>query len=787
MDSTRGLRTMPGAFGSNDDLPNGNWTAPTAMPALSQPRGGVKRYSPVEMPARPMMPARPELPSVSQLGAMPKRYPQHEEPLGEHEERSREQMDQVRRHEDALRQLTEKLLRSQDQHDETLSQRADGGFRRHDEHDEAFQRRHDALTREQDELFRTDGALSRHDKELFRPHDETPDYNAPYTPVPQMRTMPGSFEGADDHSNHFTSLARLPPQPLQDFNNAPYRGNLHILDPSSHYSRVVTGQIGNTPEVTVRRAPSTRISQNVSLASATLRRNPSRKENLEMSANLAGKWPTVDIDPYMAYEVVRANPTPPRTPKPRTPNLGTPAETSTPRSGTQATATTIRATSKPSTPNPATIKPSESKPVTPQAAAVPLSRDQEYKAHEDKLGVMSARKTYWSQTGQMCDVNYTSLSPSIQSQLQNSTPLGAGGQGSVHRVVCHGVPLARKSIHIDPPSLLAAIKTEVKHLRSLAGHPHMVQLVGTYITPHHAYEMLHILTFPVADCDMHTFLDDYEQVLSGTADAAVISRGSTAAGLKGTASRYTPISAQLRTILKQTLGCITAAIQYMHISKVAHDDIKPANVLLRGGQVYITDFGLSRDRRGATNTSTERYPGHTRGWTAPEKEDQEAHNPFKADVYSVGCIFMHVVSLLSAKKKKMKDCAEILQSPASRREAYIEEHFASIYQGPWYDETPPESYQKLIAMTVEMLQNDRTLRPTVSDVNDRLLTIGGARKVFHSTCCHQHLNQPPLKVAETSVGNGAAKTTSTPTARHPTPIPAPQNILSTVPLGSPIK
>ena len=488
---------------------------------------------------------------------------------------------------------------------------------------------------------------------------------------------------------------------------------------SSPYPFVQSGQIGSSQDMTGRRTNGTRISQNVRSVSDTLRRNPNRKENTEMAATMAFTSPIVDM-PHVVYD------TSPSSPSPSPKKFATPkAHTSKPE---VSKTTTARKKTK------AKIVTAEAE--TPKTKAPQLTRDQEHQSHISKLTSLETSAKYWSTTGQQCDVESLTLSPALQASLQQVSHLGSGTFAHVHRVTLSGIPLARKTFQVYTPSELEEIKKEVDHVKTLSGHKHIIRLVGTYLDRHSSHDTFYILTFPVADCDMAAFLAGFEASVLTTCPPETITKLCYASGIASTNNRYTPLSALLRAFLKSTLGCITTAIQFMHQAKISHDDIKPANILLRHGTIYITDFGISRNRLASTQTSTELYVGHTHGWTAPEKGDQERHNPFQADIYSLGCVFMHVISLLSGIKMR-KDCSEILGSPSVHREGWIREHFVGLSQAAFADSTPRDGWVKAMDLTMGMLCNDRHARPKIENVNQRLADYGGAMKSFHGGCCRR--------------------------------------------------
>lgn len=139
-----------------------------------------------------------------------------------------------------------------------------------------------------------------------------------------------------------------------------------------------------------------------------------------------------------------------------------------------------------------------------------IASDDAHEDHISRLEGIEVDSTFWSGIGQKYDVFYDNLGAELQEQLMNGTPLGGGAFGTVQLVMCRGITLARKSIRTPTSANLNAVKAEIDAIRNLAGHQHIVRLVGTYLSTEHGHTMYHILTFPVADCDMNTFLGDCE-------------------------------------------------------------------------------------------------------------------------------------------------------------------------------------------------------------------------------------------------------------------------------------
>ena len=85
---------------------------------------------------------------------------------------------------------------------------------------------------------------------------------------------------------------------------------------------------------------------------------------------------------------------------------------------------------------------------------------------------------------------------------------------------------------------------------------------------------------------------------------------------------------------------LAQALSYVHGCGVLHRDLKPDNVLLRGGQALLTDFGLVLDQEHAESriTATGAIQG-TPGYWAPEQAQGQLleHGP-ATDVYGLGAV-----------------------------------------------------------------------------------------------------------------------------------------------------
>ncbi|KAH9206410.1 kinase-like domain-containing protein, partial [Leptodontidium sp. 2 PMI_412] len=161
---------------------------------------------------------------------------------------------------------------------------------------------------------------------------------------------------------------------------------------------------------------------------------------------------------------------------------------------------------------------------------------------------------------------------------------------------------------------LDVLINEVEHLQRLR-HPHIVQLVGSYLQG----KKFAILLYPATEGNLATF---YE----------MCGPENTAEGLLG--------HEKCLVALHRFFRRLASSLAYIHADTTKHLDITPQNVLLI---FYRADFGISRHFQSHDLSQTGSLLARTRKYCAPEVYDGEARGR-AADVFSLGCIFLEMTT-----------------------------------------------------------------------------------------------------------------------------------------------
>ncbi|KAH8719371.1 kinase-like domain-containing protein [Phaeosphaeriaceae sp. PMI808] len=202
--------------------------------------------------------------------------------------------------------------------------------------------------------------------------------------------------------------------------------------------------------------------------------------------------------------------------------------------------------------------------------------------------------------------------------------LGMGGSASVQMVqdTTTGQLFAHKLFRTYHGSNLKRfrqeIQNEIKIMRRLSFHPHIIRLFATY------------------SCNR-----DFGMILTPVAD-----EGDLANYLLKISDSGAPPTMENRAILLCAFGCLANGLSFIHKHTIRHKDIKPQNILIHLGRIVYTDFGIAFDATESDSTTTTGRPNaFTRRYCAPEVAIWDKRNR-KSDVFSLGCVFTEILAVL---------------------------------------------------------------------------------------------------------------------------------------------
>ncbi|KAM7214098.1 kinase-like domain containing protein [Rhypophila decipiens] len=377
--------------------------------------------------------------------------------------------------------------------------------------------------------------------------------------------------------------------------------------------------------------------------------------------------------------------------------------------------------------------------VLPRVGGERLLSRAELEAHERQiLKEWEASRGHWSGIGKHTPANDFADAKKLHHhrfKRPSDKPLGSGSFGLVEKVhYVHSnrtICLARKQIPYQRRRTIEIMREEANVMEKL-DHNHIVKLVGTYcVKPNELF----ILLWPVAVCNLDELFNDLDALKSGHGDNDILA-GLEALELRQTGNATNSITAYLQ----QLIGCITRAVAYCHEANIRHLDLKPSNILLNPGRVYLADFGIARDVHDRDCTMTI-GPQGTPKWRAPEILNQDDEWSMKAaDVYSLGLILLNIASVLYGADLVDFDAVIGELSPrrrAEKLEAYIGklEGIALATQTVADPNAPTFAPRHILQLTSRMLSFEASRRPVATQVDAELVELGGLDQIYHSSCC----------------------------------------------------
>lgn len=223
----------------------------------------------------------------------------------------------------------------------------------------------------------------------------------------------------------------------------------------------------------------------------------------------------------------------------------------------------------------------------------------------------------------------------LQHLFTSEGELGVGGFGTVRRATrrTDGTPVALKLFQPKGEAELRSAREEAQRCLTLR-HINVVSTLDSFCLP--AYGLCLVMEL---------------------CDGGDLARDISAAWSDGV-YQHSP-----ETLRARAHG-LCSGLQYLHEKRVAHRDLKAANVLLHRGCVKIADLGSAKD--GALSRTATQDGADTAGYRAPEllvaSSDVRRANAFRADRWALGV----VLAELAAGKLVAKLCVGELAEAKTR-------------------------------------------------------------------------------------------------------------------------
>ncbi|KAF1996821.1 kinase-like protein [Amniculicola lignicola CBS 123094] len=314
--------------------------------------------------------------------------------------------------------------------------------------------------------------------------------------------------------------------------------------------------------------------------------------------------------------------------------------------------------------------------------------DTQYRAELRSIGLIAgdaAQELNWSGRGM-----HVEFAKDEEIPLRNITPIAETWKARVEAVTCGRIRVCRKTQRVHKRFTAAEALEEVRHLQVLQ-HSHIIKLIGSYYQD----KSLSILTYPVADSDLSQFMKDLAQ----------------------TANEFSTTEASLRLLMGNFFSCLSSATAFVHLSRIKHMDIKPANILISVGpsrpptfHLFLTDFGISRAIQDQDESQTDGRTGRTEMYCSPEVSAEEPRGR-ASDIFSLGCVFTEILSCI---------CGRTVQEFRDFRTdegKSFHRNLSLVLQ--WIEELPLEPLEgrsEWESTMMKMLEKDPSARPTAFEL-----------------------------------------------------------------------
>jgi serine/threonine protein kinase len=285
--------------------------------------------------------------------------------------------------------------------------------------------------------------------------------------------------------------------------------------------------------------------------------------------------------------------------------------------------------------------------------------------------------------------------------------LGRGSLALIDKVECAtadatpGKAYARK---IFPSSRVQNARRLLEALEACKSlrHQHIVTVILTYEEVDSQNQNYAIIMEPVAQCNLKDYLEE----------------------LNDTGKCMEP---DIQAILRKWFGCLASGLAYTHAKDICHENIQPSNILVKDSDIFFASFGVSKHFRGddIAGGTTSGPDTQLATYVAPEVESAQPQDP-KADIFSLGCVYLEILTILAGKYRKGFAQWRSKQS-SSEIQVYLGQ--LSVFLEYGQDKTLGEFYQRMIKVCSQMLEHNPSIRPSAFIVAQRVFEAQELNKI----------------------------------------------------------
>ena len=327
------------------------------------------------------------------------------------------------------------------------------------------------------------------------------------------------------------------------------------------------------------------------------------------------------------------------------------------------------------------------------------------------------------------DQRQVRLGPKEKLPIQATRFLGSGGGGQVHATEIGGIAVAWKRYVTTARTLTVQELNEATVLEKISKrrHRHVVKLIGSYIHRHKSGIELGLLMWPVAHCDLVSFLNDVDYLGDWIHDLSSGTYTLSEEDIESVLENLCPLLMPEKTshdkvddldslqilykrstkYLYSKMDCIGEAVAYLHKQDIRHKDLKPAQILLSASGLWLTDFGWSRDTSNLTNSVTNGSDTTTLKYHAPERA---ASGPCgkPEDIFALGCIYLEMGYRIARDPQKEGYAVPWAKMPFHENLDHLETWTAPL------SKDPHTSLHSLALLIKRMLSRHPGDRPRIS-------------------------------------------------------------------------